>query len=387
MVIWDWFKDQFDNETNTLELDVVLSSLSAETFYMELAVQACINLIANAVSRAEFLTYEKGKNVKRDNYYLFNVEPNPNKSASKFWRDVVGKLVRKNEALIVQQKGCFYAADSFSCKRFAFKEYIYDNIVIDNYELKNTYNESQVLHLELHDAKIKKVIDKLNQSYAKLITASQDNYKKNNSRKISVEIPTNYPETEEAQQKLKDLFTNKFKDFFDADGGAVIPLYNGIEIEELESNIGIKGATENKEIRSFIEDIFDFVAMGFQISPKLLKGEVQDTQEAVNNFLTFCVNPIAETIEDETNRKYYGKKYYLNNTYLRVDTSNIKAVDITKIAESLDVLTRIGGYSIDDTLKKLGKEPLNTEWSKVHWMTKNYEPAKTRYEGGGEDET
>ena len=380
MIIWDWFKEQFNKTSNTLELDMVLSSLAAETFYMELAVQACTNLIANAVSRAEFITFEEGEEVKKDNYYLLNVEPNPNKSASKFWRDVISRMIRDNEALVIQQDGYFYCADTFSLEKKAFKDYRYENITIDNFDLNNKYYEPDVFHFELHNDEIKKVLDRLNKSYAKLVAASQDNYKRNNSRKITVEVPTNYPETEEAQNKLKDLFQNKFKDFFDADGGAVIPLYNGIEVDELESNIGVKGGADNSEIRDFIDDIFDFVAMGFQVPPQLLKSEVQDLTEVINSFLTFCVNPIAETVDDEINRKLYGKSYYLNNTYTKADTSNIKAVDITNIANSLEVLTRIGGYSIDDTLKKLGKEPINNEWSQARWMTKNYQEVEKRYD-------
>ena len=114
----------------------------------------------------------------------------------------------------------------------------------------------------------------------------------------------------------------------------------------------------------------------------ILKGEVADVEKAFNNFITYCINPLAELIEDEVNRKYYGKEAYLKNTYLKVNTSNIKAVDITDVANALDVLTRIGGYSIDDTLKKLGMEPLNTEWSRARWMTKNYQRVQDRYQGG-----
>src|SRR5690554_2926735 len=146
MAVWDWFLSLFD-DNNTLELDAYIGTLAGKVFYKELAVQACINLIANAVSRSEFQTYEQGKEVRKDNYYLFNVEPNPNKSASKFWRDVVSKLVKENEALIIQQNGHFYVADSYNVKKFAFKEYIYENIVIDDYALKNVYAESQVIHL------------------------------------------------------------------------------------------------------------------------------------------------------------------------------------------------------------------------------------------------
>ncbi len=383
MSLWTTFLGWFNKDDGTLELDAYIGELASKVFYKELAVQACINLIANAVSRSEFQTFEKGKEVRKDNYYLFNVEPNPNKSASKFWRDAISKLVNNNEALIIQQGGYFYVADSFNVKKFAFKDYVYDNIVIDNLKLEKSRIESDVFHLELHNEKIRAVIDSLNKDYSTLIESSQKNYKKNNSRKFNVKVPTNYPQTDKAQQDLKNLFEKKFKTFFEAEGEAVIPTTNGIEIEELKSNIGVKGGADNQEIRRFIDDIFDFVAIGFQIPPQLLKGDVAEIGDLVKFFLTFCVNPIAELITDEVNRKYYKKKAFLERTYMKLDTSRIRAVDIKDIASALEILTRIGAYSVDDSLKALGMEPLNTDWSKARWMTKNYEEIKKRFEGGG----
>src|SRR6056297_1687083 len=382
MIIWDWFLEQFNKDDNTLELDAFVGTIAAKVYYKELAIQSAVNLISNVVSRSELQTFEEGKEVRKDNYYLFNVEPNPNKSASKFWRDVISKLVYNNEVLIIQQGGYFYCADNFETKRFAFKEYIYDNIEIDNFGLKGVYNESQVLHLELHNKRISKIIDNLNKDYGKLIEVSQANFKKNNSRKLGIKVPTNYPETDQAQQKLKDLFQNKFKEFFEAEGPAIVPLVNGLEVEELKSNIGVKGGSDNNQIRAFIDDIFDFVGIALQIPPVILKGQVAESGDAFNNFITYCINPLAELIEDEINRKYYKKAAYLNNTYLKVNTANIKAVDIKDIAGALETLFRIGGYSIDDVLKKLGQEPINEEWSQARWVTKNYERVEQRYEGG-----
>lgn len=383
MAMWDWFLSLFNKDTKTLTLDAFIGELTGEIFFKELAVQACINLIANTLSRSEFLTYEKGKEVKKDNYYLFNVEPNPNKSASKFWRDVVSRLVYDNECLVIQQGVHFYVADSFSVQKFAFKEYLYENIVIDNYTLRNVYNESQVFHFELHNAKIRNVIEGINNSYSKLIEASQKNYKRNNSRRGALKIPTNYPQTEKGQQELENLFKEKFKRFFDAENGAVLPLANGLEYNELSSNIGVKGGADNKEIRSFINDVFDFVAMAFQVPPQLIKGDIADTEKAVKNFLTFCVNPLAELLMDEINRKLYGKKMFLERTYLRIDTTRIKSVDIKDIAGALEILLRIGAYTVDDCLKALGLEPLETEWSQKRFMTKNYETIEDRIAAGG----
>lgn len=383
MALWDWFLGLF-NKNGTLDLDVVVGEIAAEVFYKELAVQACVNLIANAVSRSEFLTYEKGKDKKGENYYLFNVEPNQNKSASKFWRDVIHKLVYENECLVIQQDGKFYVADSFTPIKFAFKENIYKDIVIDDYQLKNSYLESLVFHFELHDEKIKNVIEGLYQSYSTLITASKSHYKRNNAKRGTLDIPASYPQTDKAQKDLEDLLTNRIKRFYAADGGAVLPLSNGMKYTELTSNVTSKGSIEGRDIRAFIDDIFDFVAIAFQVPPQLIKGNVADTDKAVNNLLTFCVNPLAELLTDEINRKMYGKKAYLERTYIKLDTGRIRAIDITDIASSLDILIRIGSYSVDDCLKVLGMEPLETEWSKARWMTKNYERIEQRSNGGGE---
>jgi len=99
----------------------------------------------------------------------------------------------------------------------------------------------------------------------------------------------------------------------------------------------------------------------------------------------FCVNPLAKLISDEVNRKYYGKRDYLARTYLRVDTSMVKAADIKDISGALETLLRIGAYTIDDCLRALGMEPLNTEWSQTRFITKNYEPIDQRASpaGGG----
>lgn len=382
MKVWDWFLGFFNKDDGTLPLDVCVGTLAAEVFYKELAIQSCINLISNTVARGEWLTYEKGKEVRKDNYYLFNVEPNQNKSSSKFWREVIYNLVYDNECLVIQNDGMFYVANSFTVDRYAFYENIYKEIVIENYKLNRSYVESEVFHFELHNDRIKTLIDGLYESYGKLISASSSKYIKRKGSKGTLKIPTDFPQTEAAQADLKDLLDRRFKTFFSSEGDAVLPLTNGMEYEETNKDAGKGSGVEGREIRAFIDDIFDLVAIAFQVPPQLLKGNVADTDKAMNNFLTFCVNPIAEILTDEINRKYYGKKAYLERTYVKLDTTRIKAVDIKDIASSLDILTRIGAHSIDDNLRILGMEPLNTEWSKVKWMTKNYERADKLAKGG-----
>ena len=179
------------------------------------------------------------------------------------------------------------------------------------------------------------------------------------------------------------MLSERFKRFFNADGDAVIPIANDLDYEELTSNYGSKDGNSSRDIKALIDDVFTFVAIGFQIPPQLLLGNVADTDKAVNNFLTFCINPLAEIINDETNRKMYGKKNYLERTYMKLDTSRIRAVDIKDVANAFDVLIRIGAYCVDDCLLMLGMEPLNTKESRARWMTKNYSPITEAIKGEG----
>lgn len=373
MTITDWFRNLFNqNEDGIVTLDMYCGTITSEIFFKELAIQAAVNMISNAVARSEFLTYEKGKETRGDNYYLFNVEPNQNKSSSKFWRDVIHKLVYENECLVVQQENRFYVADSFDVIKHAFKENIYRNIVVEDYQLYKPYLESEVFHFELHDNKIKNLIEGLYSLYGNLIAYSKNNYKRSNARRGTLDVPTNYPQTVKAQEELENLLNTRFKKFFEAEGGAVLPLTSGLKYNDLTTQ-GYKTGSDSRDIRALIDDVFDFVAIAFQIPPQLLKGNVSDTDKAMNNFLTFCVNPIAELLTDEINRKYYGKKAYLEKTYIKLDTSRIKAVDIKEIASALDILFRIGANTINDNLRAMGRETIDEPWANVRFVTKNYQ--------------
>jgi HK97 family phage portal protein len=383
MAITDWFMGLFKGR-RTVDLNDHIGALTGSIFYKELALQASVNLISNSIAKSNFITYQNGKEVKGIDHYILNVEANQNTPASRFWRDVVNKLIYDQECLVIMQNNMFYVADDFERIELAFVENIYKDIVISNYELRDVFRESEVLYLEWYNPKLKSVIEGLNTEYSKLIEVSSKSYKRSKGKKGTLEIPASYPQTDEAQKDLQDLMDNRFKKYFEAEGDALIPLTNGLKYTERGSNEKLSKNTEGgREIRDFIDDIFDFVAIALRIPPQLFKGDTQDTSYAVNDFLTFCLNPLVKFITDELNRKMYGMKLYNSGTYVKCDTTNIKVVDLKDIANALDVLTRIGAYSIDDSLEALGMEPLNTEWSKTRFMTKNYQPVEDMLKGGG----
>ena len=61
----------------------------------ELAFNSCVNLIAKAIANCEFKTFERGQPVKKDYYYMLNVEPNLNENSTAFWQKVIYRLYKK----------------------------------------------------------------------------------------------------------------------------------------------------------------------------------------------------------------------------------------------------------------------------------------------------
>lgn len=370
MKIWDRFISWMFNKAKKIDVALYMDGMTKLSIEL-LAINTAINMIASALSLSEFMTFEKGKAVRKSNYYLFNVEPNINMSASQFWKKVISQLVYENECLILQEETGLFIADQFDYREFAFKENLYFNIVIGDLTLDRTFSEKEVFHLKLHNDSVKKLIDTVASEYDELIAYSKKTYKRSNAMRGILEIPTNYPATEDAAAKLQDLMQNKFKKFFEAENGAVLPLANGMKYEDL-SNKTYKNGSDSRDIRYLIDDIFDFVAVAFQIPPQLLKGTTQDTAALLEGFVGLCINPIAELIKDEINRKYYGKNAFLEKTYLRIETSNILIVKINEVANALDVLFRCGVNTINDNLKLLGREESDDPICNERFITKNY---------------
>lgn len=372
MGIWDFFRGFFD-ERGYANLKSCSNDLDINTKYKILVTEASIDLISKTVARAEFQTFMKGKENKGTNYYLFNVEPNTNTSASVFWKETLGKMLRNGEALILLQNNQLYLADSFTRTTYAFRENTYTEVSIGDYQLSDTWNESRVLYLKYDNEKLRSAIDVVYQDFSKLIASSIKGYQNSKARKGKLKIPTNLPKELAEGNALQEYLQESMKDFMDPSKDAVYPEDDGFEYTELTESKGSKSNDSGRESRNFVDDIFDFIAIAFGIPPSLLKGDTVNTKDAVNNFLTFCINPLAKLIQDEINRKMYGKKEYLANNYVKIDTTNIKAVDLRDIANSIDLLNRNGALTIDDTLRILGKEPLGGDIGGMRFITRNLE--------------
>ena len=392
MSVWESIIDWIGIPTAQSRVNSATYCLSLQpevkTEFKVYALQTAINKIANALSMCEFQTIERGKEINRDLWYKLNIEPNVNQNAADFWQKVVLEMVvNPHGALILQVNGQFIVADSYDVTEYAIRPNYYKNVKAGTLEFTQTgFEEKDVLRLRLNNAKVKEIIDGVYSEYGKLISSSIRNYNRSNSKKIWVKIGTTFQqfETQEVLNEdgstttkfdtiMDDLFKNRLKSYFD-EGDSATPIEEGLEIVESQSDGGVPSSQkkDTRDIANLFDDTMNMVADAFGIPRGLLKGDVADIEAQTDNFITFCINPLANLLQDEANRKLYGQTRMAQGSKLKVMTDLIKTYDATKLAASSEALFRIRAINANDVRRWLRKEQINEPWANEYAMTKNY---------------
>lgn len=381
MGFWNWLQGKMlggksvEISAKTLQ-DYVdqegLQKLALEEF----TIHAAINLIANCVSKCEFKTFSSGAELEGAEYYAWNYEPNRNQNSSQFMQELVSRLLYNNECLVVESQGQMIIAEGFTKEEFALRETIFSNVSRKDFMFSRTFRMSEVLYFRLSNRNIRKLLTGLCRGYNNLLSDAIDKYEKAGGEKGTLHIDAiamgqKYG-SRTFEEVYEDLMNQRFKKFFNS-RSAVLPLFNGFNYTKQAAEQSKKSTSELKDITDVIDEIVETVARAFCIPASLLRGDVSDVEKITRNFLTFCIDPLCEMVQAEINRKRYGQKQIQNGNYLQIDTTKVMHLDVFDLAEPLDKLISSGMYSIDELRKKLGEAELNTEESKKHYITKNYE--------------
>lgn len=367
MGLIQWLKFAFTKDGITNLSESFDSELLLEIYYKELAIFSAINLISKGLANSRFKTYFKNKEIKKDNYYLFNVEPNPNQNAQQFWNQAISQLVYENEVLIFQANGYFYIADHFHKGDLVLYPNYFDNIQVGNLTMKKKYFANEVIYTQLNYKKVVDLVNGLYASYGKLISHAIKDYSKRGGIKGTVKIGAQLSQRFQDQEKLREYIHNKFKNYFSS-ANAVMPLEDGFDFKESDK---IKSTTDSKEINELIDEVFSITGIAFNIQKGILMGNLAELESSLKSFETFCLDPIANMFEDEINRKLYGKVCFLEGTCLKIDTSSLEHIDILKTASNQEALIR-NGYSPNEVRRIVKFEECDEEWANTHYITKNY---------------
>jgi len=358
-------------------------NMMAEINIRELAFWSSVNMIANSISKCEFKTFEKKKEVKSEEYYTWNIEPNKNQSSSVFLHKLIAKLYTKNECLVITDGDQLLVADSFEQKEFALKDSVFTNVTVGDFNFNKAFYMPEVLYFKLSEKSMKSITDAIFDSYGKLISYGMKSYGKSRGSRGVLNYGAIAQGDEKAKEAFDDLMNNRFKKFYNSEN-AVLPLPKGYEYDEISSKTYSNEGT--RDIRSMVDDIFDFTARGYGIPPTLLSGEVAGTKDVLATYLTFCIMPLTDMIAEEINRKRYGKKEFLQGSYIEIDTSRMMHIDILDVAAAIDKLIGSGAFCINDVRRLLGQTEIDEPYASKHFITKNYsdmEELTKLLEGGG----
>lgn len=380
MSIKTWFMDFLGNVKNEKGdiIENIIDIKAQEIYYKELAIQTAITLIANAIAKCEIKVYENNHEVKNKLYHVLNIEPNVNESSSQFWHKVIEKMIYENESIVIDINDNLYCADSYTYDEYPIKGNIYKGISVGNLQLNKTFRSDEVLRFQLNNAHIKKLIDGLYNEYGELLSCAAANYKKSGQTKYKL-ILENVKAGDPTFQKLYEEVIQKQLRNFSENDNTVYPQYKGQVLEDFSPKTNTKDSSDFRELR---KDIFEIVAQAFQIPVSLMLGNITNMNEIVKVFLTFRIDPVADMITEEITRKTYpGFDEWSKGNYVKVDTSTINHIDILEVAEKTDKLIASGTCCIDEVREIIGFDKLNTEFSKQHFITKNYDTVDNRLIG------
>lgn len=363
----------------------VVIDIPAELYYKELAIYTASSLISNAISRSEMRTFEKGLPVKKQDYYLLNVSPNRNETSSVFWHKVINKVIRQGEALVVEAGGYIYCADSFvrELERPVLGD-VYSNVAVGNLTFNRRFGQDDSYLFRLDNINVKMLIDGMYEQYGKILSSAAKNLKQANGQKYKLHIDGVKAGDEEFNREFEEYIKKQLKTYMESDN-AVYPEFDGYKLEGDPIY-----STESGSASDFLDlkkDLFSSVAGAFHIPDSMMTGNITNMTDIIGSFLTFGVDPYADMITEGLNKRA-GLDNFLAGNYYQADTSKILHRDLFDVAADVSNLISSGVKCIDEVREMLGDAPLNTDWSRKHFITKNFEEIErflqTLPEKGGE---
>ena len=368
---------RFFNKKDAIILSECIDLIN-DTCYKELGLQKAISLLAGSFISTKIRTYREHQEIQGNLYYKLNISPNKNQNKYDFYYKFINSLIRNQEALIFEVDGEIFVADSFSPHKLALKNYWFDNVVLDDYQLKDKFFMNDVMYFTLNNEKIKGLINSINDNYSRILTALENSYVRNKFRKIIVELDTTAGFRDAEENKTQNLINDLIKPFIEGNRN-VLSLPKGLKLVNLDE----KANKQNDSISEMTDtgkEVLEKIAMIFNIPVDLIYGNKNELDEQEKLYMTHALKPFAEMFSSEVNRKAYSKSQILNGTYMKMDLVTTEFINLLKSADSLDKLFRIG-FSNNFLRDKLGEEKSSKEWADKEYVTKNYMSVE-----GGEEE-
>lgn len=367
----DFFARAFGKKQQ-ITLKMQVEEEITEVFFKELATACAVNMIASTIAKCEVRTFIKNEPQRKEEYFLWNYEPNQNENSSDMIQKFITNLCYDNEALIVEVGGKLYVADSFTRREYALYEDVFSNVTIGNMTLQKSFPASDVIYMQLNNIDVKQRLEGSYTSYGQTVAKAIRSLIRANGQKGILDIDAQTSAQKDFTEKLQELINNRFKPFFES-AQAVLPLTSGYKYTDVTKSTATPTPADLNERINYE---FELAGRAFKIPKALMLGDVSDVEKITKNFLTFAIDPVTEKFGEEITRKRYGAKQFAKGNYIDINTNCIQHIDVFEQSTNAEGLLRSGLYCIDELRTKLGDTALKTDWSQKHYITKNYTEAE-----------
>lgn len=381
--MFDFLFHKNGEEKSIIELITINAKKAAIS---DAAIEKANGMIARAIAKSEFVVYRKGNRAKDDVYWMLNIKPNPNETATEFWIRAIRKLFEKNECLIVHLNGNLYRASKFTEDKSVTKSKKYSNVYVevadDEVLLSKSFKADDVIHLRNTNKKIIEYLKKNLSFYNEIASGLLNSKKIGSVPKFTLDVEGGTPlirkkdENGNEKKLTIDQYKEEIKKLLESENIEVLTNQSGMKINQLP--VDAKATAE--DITKIAKEIYAECAYAYDIPEAVFAGTITEKADSTNEFITYAVNWLVEMLNDSMTAALVGIDSFIKGEKIVIDMSKFKHVDVIESAANLDKLRAIG-FTLDEIFEMVGREPLGTDFSKQRVLTKNY----TNELGGGEN--
>lgn len=345
----------------------------------ELALFSVIDLISSVGAMCEWRFYRNKVRQESTDWYDWNVSPNPDQNGAEFKRLLFARMLRFNEALVFEQNGHYYLAETFSREQDGFRPAVYTGVSYRGQSVTRSLREDEVMHFRLAaSGQAWALQNNIRGLYSAAMQEAWDKYRKSGGKSGILRVGMQARGRPSFEKDYETLMNDRFKRFFDAKN-AVLPLFDGYDYVPQNGPSSQKSTSEVSDIGALLQQAQVSACNPYHVPPSILRGEVTNLDDAVNSMLTFGTKPPLKTVEAEFNRKMYGMAM-LDGWRMQISTVGIKSVDILSQATNAEKLIQNRLYNSNGIREIFGDELIPEKWADEYVLTKNVETTST---GGG----
>ena len=119
------------------------------------------------------------------------------------------------------------------------------------------------------------------------------------------------------------------------------------------------------------QNVCEIAARTLMIPAVLVNGTVEGTADANSRFLSYCIDPLCDQLQEEIVRKRYGYDEWRRGNTLRVDSSSILHFDLFANAANIEKIIGSGTFVVNDVRRAANQAPIDAPWANEPHMTLN----------------